>query len=194
MNCDRNGDAAMRRFSALACVMLGFALTAPSCAKFDYFKRSEPQPTLAQGPGVGTLAPEIDGEDLDGVRFKLSDYRGKVVVVSFWASWCKPCRNMIPHERALVERFGDKAVVLGVNIDDDRGAARSAITSQRITWRNWSMAGWDNPANKRWGVNSIPTVYVIDASGVIRYANVPGPHLEAAVITLLAEAEKKRQG
>jgi thiol-disulfide isomerase/thioredoxin len=181
----------MRRFSALACVMLGFILTASSCAKLDLFKRSE-APTLSQGPPVGTPAPEIDGEDFNGVRFKLSDYRGKVVVVSFWASWCGPCRKMIPYERALVERFGDKAVVLGVNIDDDRAAAAKVMVSHGIIWRNWSMPGWDNPVNQRWGINSIPRTYVIDASGVIRYANVSGSYLETAVATLLAEAEKKR--
>jgi thiol-disulfide isomerase/thioredoxin len=183
----------MRRFSALACVALGFVVTASSCAKLDFFKRSEPPP-IAQGPGVGTLAPEIDGADFDGIRFKLSDYRGKVVVVSFWASWCGPCRKMIPHERALVERFGDKAVMLGVNIDDDRVAARKVIASHGIIWRNWSMPGWDNPVNQRWSINSIPRIYVIDANGVIRYANVSGPYLETAVTTLLTEAEKKRQG
>jgi len=177
----------MRRFSALAFVVLGFVVTASSCAKLDFFKRSEPPPTLAQGPRVGTSAPEIEGEDFDGVRFKLSDYRGKVAVVSFWASWCGPCRKMIPHERALVERFGDKAVVLGVNIDDDRDAARKAMASLGIIWRNWSMPGWDNPVNQRWSINSIPRIYVIDANGVIRYANVSGPFLEAAVTTLLAE-------
>ena len=64
------------------------------------------------------LAPDIEGDDFDGTRFKLSDYRGKVVAVSFWASWCKPCRELIPHERAIVERFqGRNFVLLGVNID-----------------------------------------------------------------------------
>ena len=76
----------MRRMPRLACVLIGFSLVTTSCMKLDFFKRSEPV-TLAQGPRVGSFAPEIEGDDFDGVRFRLSDYRGKVVVLSFWTSW-----------------------------------------------------------------------------------------------------------
>ena len=73
----------MRRLSVMA---LGFALVASGCLKLDLFKRSDRLVTLAQSPRIGEPAPEIDGVDFEGQRFKLSDYRGKVVVVSFWAS------------------------------------------------------------------------------------------------------------
>ena len=177
----------MWRHSAFPWVVLGLLFTASSCAKLDLFKRSESNTTLAAGPRVGTLAPEIDGEDMDGARFKLSDYRGKIVVVSFWASWCAPCRAMIPHERALVERFGEHVVVLGVNLDENRQAAARVIKSDGITWRNWNFAGWDNPANHQYGVTTIPRFFVIDAGGVLRYANVRGSALDDVIATLLAE-------
>ena len=77
----------MRRISGSACVLLGLALGMSSCMKLDFFKRAEPPTTVAQGPAVGSLAPEIDGADFSSTRMKLSDYRGKVVVLSFWTSW-----------------------------------------------------------------------------------------------------------
>ena len=98
-------------------LLLGIALLTPSCMKLDFFKRKESPQTCKAGPRVGMPAPEIDGEDFDGMRVKLSDYRGKVVVVVFWASWCPPCCAMIPHERELVERNRDKPfAMLSVNM------------------------------------------------------------------------------
>jgi hypothetical protein len=70
---------------------------------------------------VGRPAPEITGEDLDGKPMKLSDYRGKVVLLTFWGHWCGPCRSMYPHERSLVKRLeGQPFALLGVNSDTDR--------------------------------------------------------------------------
>ena len=90
-----------------------------------------------------------------------------------------------------MERFADKPfVVLGVNNDDDHEAAVTMIAAQKMTWRSWQTGGVENPINQRWHVNAWPTTYVIDAKGIIRYARVPGPYLEHAVATLLAEAAK----
>ena len=75
---------------------------------------------------VGKPAPEIDGVDLDGKPMKLSDYRGKVVVVVFWGSWCGPCMAEVPHERELVERLkGKPFALLGVDCEEDQQVARA---------------------------------------------------------------------
>ncbi len=79
----------------------------------------------------GKPAPEIDGVDFDGKRLKLSDYRGKVVVLAFWGSWCGPCMNEVPRERELVERLkGKPFALLGVNCDEDRMTALKVIESR----------------------------------------------------------------
>ena len=181
----------MRRLPMMAPLLLGFALLTTGCLKLDFFKRSASPLAQVGGPRVGTVAPDIEGFDFEGQRFKLSDYRGKVVVVTFWASWCKPCRELIPHERSLVERYQNKKfVLLGVNIDDNRDAARKVMASCGVTWRNWQAGSEGNPILKLWPVELLPTIYVIDAKGIIRYTRVSGAHLKTAIETLLAEAQK----
>ena len=74
---------------------------------------------------IGKLAPEIVGNDVDGKPLKLSDYRGKVIVLVFWASWCGPCMEQVPHEVALAKRLAGKPfTILGVNMDRTVAEAR----------------------------------------------------------------------
>ena len=122
----------MRPIFGLTYLALAGLLLMAGCAKLNPFKRAES--TLTKGPRVGAPAPEIDAQDFDGRPIKLSDQRGKVVAVVFWATWCPPCRAMIPHEREMVERFRDKPFVLiGVNNDDNHDAARKMMVSHCLT-------------------------------------------------------------
>jgi thiol-disulfide isomerase/thioredoxin len=87
---------------------------------------------------LGVLAPEIAGRDLPGRPLKLSDHRGKVVLLVFWASWCGPCLAEVPHERALVEKFKDRPfVLLGVNGDQSVKSARETAAEYRMSWRSF---------------------------------------------------------
>ena len=77
----------MRRLIGLAPLILGLALATAGCARLNLFKRSDATLTLAKGPRIGAQAPALEGEDFEGQRFKLSDYRGKIVVLDFWGYW-----------------------------------------------------------------------------------------------------------
>jgi thiol-disulfide isomerase/thioredoxin len=120
---------------------------------------------------VGKTAPEIEGGDIDGKEMKLSEHRGKVVLLVFWTSWCGPCMNDVPHELELAERFkGQRLAIVGVNGDNDREAAHAAVSKTAMTWRSyWSSAGSHGPIPSQWNVHSWPTLYLIDTHGVIRY-------------------------
>ena len=178
----------MRR---MAGVLLGFALVISGCMNFDFFHRAD-RPLALGGPRIGAAAPEIEGDDFDGQHLKLSDYRGKVVVLVFWFSGCRPCRELIPHEKELAQRYRDRPfAVVGVNNDEDPEAARRLIAAQGMTWRIVQSNGYDNAITRRWRVNAWPAIFVIDAKGTLRYKQVFGPNLDNAVESLLAEAEKR---
>jgi thiol-disulfide isomerase/thioredoxin len=136
----------------------------------------------------GRVAPEIVGKDHEGKPFALGDYRGKVVVLTFSASWCGPCVGMYPHERELVKKLAGKPFALvSVIADEDVSTLKKSIASGEITWRCWWDGGMDGPITTRWGVAAIPEVFVLDRSGVIRKRNVRGDDLERAVMALLEE-------
>lgn len=142
--------------------------------------------------GVGKVAPEIEGEDLDGVTFKLSGYRGKVTMISFWGSWCGPCMELASHERALVERYNDRPLaIVGVNSDPDREKLKPVLAEHGITWRSfWSgEKGPSGAIPSTWNVGQWPTLYLLDGNGVIRAKNLFGTALEAKIEELVAGLE-----
>jgi thiol-disulfide isomerase/thioredoxin len=138
---------------------------------------------------VGKPAPEIDGVDFDGKPLKLSDYRGKVVALVFWGTWCGPCMREVPHERALVERLkGKPFALLGINCDEDAETARKVMASEGITWPNWHDGAPDEgPIARRYHVQGYPTIVVLDAKGIIRSKNAIGGSLDKLVDVLLEE-------
>jgi peroxiredoxin len=137
---------------------------------------------------VGQTAPEIDWVDVGGERFKLSDYRGNVVLLVFSGEWCRPCVEMYPRERALLARYAGKPfAVVSVNTDATREPLRRSVEAGRVTWRCWYDGGTHSPITTRWGVSGHPMVYVLDRAGVIRHKDVLGEALEKAVGELMAK-------
>jgi RNA polymerase sigma factor (sigma-70 family) len=129
--------------------------------------------------GPGKPAPEIEGEDLDGRPMKLSESRGKVVLVSFWATWCRPCMELVPHERALVKRFeGRPFALVGVN-GDGPGAVKKAFKDNPPPWRSFRDKPPGKPSiSQAWKLQGWPTLYLIDARGIIRQRWLGSPGAE----------------
>jgi peroxiredoxin len=121
----------------------------------------------AQFLSVGKVSPEIKGKDIDGKEFKLSDFRGKVVLLDFFADWCPHCARMYPHERKLITQYASRPfVILGIN-GESRDTLQQLVSSKTVTWRCW----WDGeagPITTEWQVDSLPTMYLVDHNGVIR--------------------------
>jgi len=159
----------------------------------EYRRRAEMQLTAMKFTPIGRMAPEIVGTDLDGKPMTLSEYRGKVVLLSFWATWCAPCMKLIPHERELAARLAEQPfAIVGVNGDQDSDRVNKALTTHEITWRSFH--------DKRDGAKSIsdewnalyPTVYLIDQHGIIRqrFSGAPDPAILKQIVDDLVEAAK----
>ena len=141
--------------------------------------------------GIDQAADEIEGEDSQGKRFKLSDYRGKVVVLKFWASWCAPCMATMPHAQELVKKMeGKPFAYLGVNFDKSKKDLKEVEESLKLSWRSW-WDGYDGPIGKAWPIHGVPAIYILDGNGVIRFKNVQGQAMDEAVEQLLAELAQK---
>jgi len=152
----------------------------------------DPKALKKQGTEVGMTAREIAGKDSEGKKFKLSNHRGKVVLLTFWGHWCPPCRAMYPHERSLVSKLADKPfVLLGVNSDKDRDALTKVRGDEKLTWRSfWDDGGTNGPIARDWQIRGWPTLFLIDHKGVIRHRFVGAPQpavLDKAIDDLLKE-------
>jgi thiol-disulfide isomerase/thioredoxin len=136
----------------------------------------------------GCIAPEIEGRDAENVPFKLSDYRGKVVVLTFSGNWCGPCRSLYPYKRELVARLrGRQFALLSVNTDETIATLQKSIRTGEVTWRCWWDGGPGRPIASRWNVRAWPTIYVLDARGVIRAKNPRDESLDKLIDGLLEE-------
>ncbi len=138
--------------------------------------------------GIGEPAPELEGRDAEGQRFKLSDYRGKVVVLTFSGNWCGPCKAMYPIERELVGRLKGRAfALLSVSTNERVDTLRASIKDGEITWRCWWDGGLGGPICKAWNIQQYPSIYVLDAKGLIRYRGVQSYDLTKSVDLLMGE-------
>ena len=145
---------------------------------------------------VGGVAPEIVGEDIAGKPMKLSDYRGKVVLLDFWGDWCVACRMLLPFNRALVKEMeGRPFELLGVNSDTDRIYARKVEQTQKISWPSfWNGGSRFGEISTKWAVEKWPVLYVIDANGVVQMRSAGGHNKEEIfklIEKLVSETESK---
>lgn len=147
---------------------------------------------VSQGGGllnIGDPAPEIALPNPDGKVMKLSDLKGKVVLIDFWASWCGPCRRANPHVVSIYNKYKDQGfTVYSVSLDRNGQKDRwvAAIEQDNLTWENHvsDLKFWQSEAARRYGVRAIPATFLLDRDGIIRKMN-PRGNLESAIQELL---------
>lgn len=131
--------------------------------------------------------------DIDGNSFDWAQYRGKVVLVDFWATWCVPCLNEIPNIRRVHELFNAKGFeVISVNMDRDLTPVRQYLGKRPLPWRTLhsddpTTLGFESPIAKQLGITAIPFILIVDRSGKVAAIHVRGDKLELVVQSMLGD-------
>jgi len=136
---------------------------------------------------AGKPALDFEGQTIDGKSLKLSDYRGKVVLLDFWATWCGPCRAELPNVRAVYNNYKDKNFeIISISLDKNADTLKQFVKKEGMNWPQvFDGKGWKNAVAQLYGVRSIPRMYLLDEQGVIRYEKLRGKSLEDAVKKLV---------
>jgi len=122
-------------------------------------------------PWGGVVTPPLELADLDGKTHRLADYRGQVVLVNFWATWCKPCRDEMPSiERLRAALQGRPFAVLAVNVGESAEKARGFAASMPLGFP--LLLDRDMKASRAWGARVLPATFVLGPDGVARYSHL----------------------
>ena len=157
----------------------------------EYFAKLEkekaPQEQAGTGVKTGDTAPDFTAPAPDGKSFSLKQAMGKVTIIDFWASWCKPCRAENPNVVALYNELHAKGLnIISVSLDKEAAAWKKAITDDKLTWNHVSnLKFWEDPIAKQYGVTQIPATFILDGTGKIVAKDLRGAELKAKVLELL---------
>ena len=163
-------------FSVIIIVVLFCFL---SCTK------SEDVYTSVQKTGlkVGQFPPDFEAESLDGQTIKLSDYKGKVVLLDFWATWCPPCVHEMPSVVAAYNKYNSQGFeIIGISLDTNKEKLRNFINDNDVKWiQIFDRGSGDDSIASVYKINAIPTPILLDKEGKIFDKNARGSRLEQGI-------------
>jgi len=149
------------------------------------------RPKSEESKIIGNPAPDFILNDIDGIEAKLTDFKGKVVLLDFWATWCGPCMKAMPHIQALSETYDEEnVIILGINSwEREKDKLRPLLNEHKITYR--VLLDSNDEVIQKYGVKAIPKFFVIDKEGIVRYSYTGLPAesqiVQQNIETLLAE-------
>ena len=161
----------------------------PDSAPVAGLKRQEAAEKIRSSLVEGAKFPDFDEKDLNGKPFNLAAYKGKVVLIDFWATWCGPCVAELPNVLDAYEKHHEAGFeIVGISLDSDREKLETFIKEKKMPWQQYfDGKGWQSKLGGMYGVNSIPATYLLDGEGKIIAKNLRGPALEAAVAKALGK-------
>ena len=137
------------------------------------------------------MAPAFAVTTTDGQKISLDDLKGKVVLLDFWATWCGPCRESIPHMREIAKHFdGEPLVMLSVSLDDNESKWKDFVAQNGMTWKQYRDGGFKGPIATLFGVEAIPHTFTIDADGVLQDEHIGDASIEGKLKKLVGRARE----
>ncbi len=138
---------------------------------------------------IGTMVDDFSAPNPEGKTLSLKESMGKITIIDFWASWCKPCRLENPNVVRVYNKYHDKGLnIIGVSLDKKQESWTKAIADDNLDWNHVSnLKFWQDPIARAYGVRSIPATFIIDEQGQVIAKNLRGPALEQKISELLGE-------
>lgn len=155
----------------------------------ESMKKQEQAAKIQKTLVAGAKFPDFEEKDLDGQPLSIAKYKGKVVLLDFWATWCGPCVGELPNVLKVYEKYQGKGFeIIGVSLDRDEAKLKSFIKEKKMTWPQYfDGKGWENKLSGRYGIRSIPATFLLDGEGKIIASNLRGESLEEAVSKAIAK-------
>ncbi|HWZ96212.1 MAG TPA: TlpA disulfide reductase family protein [Candidatus Dormibacteraeota bacterium] len=137
------------------------------------------------------MAPPFSVTTVDGQKISMDDLQGKVVLLDFWATWCGPCREALPHIQQVAKKFKDEPlVILSVSLDSNEPAWKEFIGKHEMSWPQYRDGGFTGPISKMFGVTAIPHTFTVDADGVLQEEHIGDASIEGKLKKLIARAHE----
>ena len=161
----------------------------PHSQQVAMLKQQEEGKQIRAGLVKGAAFPDFAEKDLAGKPLSIAGFKGKVVLIDFWATWCGPCVAELPNVIAAYKKYHPSGFeIIGISLDQDKTKLETFIKQKNMTWPQYFDGQvWENKLSQKYGVNSIPATYLLDGDGKIIGSNFPGEALEAAVAQALAK-------